>query len=842
MSAERLDAAAWTLRHDELTAALHEDPEKGLTAWLDAVAEAILGADLPTSERLATDSFPLPADISPLLERYLSPGIAAWRSARTAEAAKLLSAADSLAEMFIGKALATSPEPDSVDSSEALPYALKAAWLKAVGRVKEAAEAALDAGRRYSWQGEASKVAVDLLTRAIELDKDLVSAYWQLADLWRMRSVSPQPPYVAPEPLGRSLTAWNAGAERQLPDASTSWPYLTRALICEQQARLDDGNRLPFWWEAVTYLERALLLDDSDSGRWTALGRLHRLLENDSCALHATAEAVKRDSKDPAALEERVTILANTGRFDEAATVIEQRLAKNAEDTWARGVKAYILAGQKDYGAARDLIEQMSALDPDNIWNLDLLALCSWMLGERAKALAAYERIRTIQTTTSSVTRDDLPTCAYAAYKLGKIDEAITQLETLTCDSQVRGDVRRTLGLCYFVKGSVVRGEELLLSGLALAQVHELEAFQSVDMVGLEASSERWYRVPGAVAAFGRVKKTTAALVSGLSRLAAEDLRTMAAGELSAVVQLLPNDDLSSAKIGAQAGLARLKLDQQRWSEGAGAYRELQRLDPAMPEAIVGIERSLGGLRSEARGKAAAGDVASAANLFRDLINLHIAFSRQDQLSVIYEEFGDTLWRAGDSKALEYFEHALKLAPGGESDARAARLHVRLALALQQQDDAIRARTHYLDALERYREERIASAGEALGDSCRPLIHDVAHFWAIDAAWARLGEDSTISDPLRRNFEDARTSAMKYLDDLFGLSKTADASLAIPVGDTNLARGWQRSGSFGRSQVGRREVPLRRHSGYAERHREQHRRSSAWNRRARIGKQPGSPT
>ena len=662
MSAERPDAGAWKLRHDELTAALHEDSERGLTAWLDAVAEAVLGSDLATSERLAKDVFPLPADISPLLERYLSPGITAWRSERTGEAAKLLSAGDSFAEMFIGKALGTSQERDDAGSEDALPFALKAAWLKVVGRTREAAAAAFEAGRRYSWQGEASQqIAVELFTRAIELDTELVAAYWQLADLWRLRSATPHPPYVASEPLGRSLAAWNAGAARQLPDASTSWPYLTRALICEQQARLDDGNRLALWWEAICYVERAILLDDSDSARWAALARLHRLLDNDSCALYVTAEALKRDASDASALEERATILANTGRFDEAAKVIEQCLARNAEDTWACGVKAYILAGQKDYGAARDLIEQMSALDPDNIWNLDLLALCSWMLGERAKALAAYQRILTIQTTTSTVTRDDLPTCAYAAYKLGKIDEAIAQLETLTGDSQVRGDVRRTLGLCYFVKGSVVRAEELLLSGLALAQVHELEAFQAVDLADLEASSHGWYRVPGAAAAFGRVKKTIAALVSGLSRLAAEDPRTMAAGELSAVVQLLPNDDLSAAKIGARAGLARLKLDQQRWSEAAEAYRELQRLDRTMPEAVVGIERSLGGLRSEARGKAAAGDIAQAANLFRDLINLHTAFSRQDQLSLIYEEFGDTLWRAGDSKALNTLSR-LKLA------------------------------------------------------------------------------------------------------------------------------------------------------------------------------------
>ena len=77
------------------------------------------------------------------------------------------------------------------------------------------------------------------------------------------------------------------------PDASTSWPYFTRALICEQQARVDDDSRIAWWWEAICYLERAILLDDSDSGRWAAVGRCHRLLENEACALDATAEAVE---------------------------------------------------------------------------------------------------------------------------------------------------------------------------------------------------------------------------------------------------------------------------------------------------------------------------------------------------------------------------------------------------------------------------------------------------------------------------------------------------------------------------------------------------------------------
>jgi tetratricopeptide (TPR) repeat protein len=781
MTAGNLDANAWKLKRDELMAALREDAAKGVTVWFEALTESILGRDLATCDRLVNESLPLPSDIKLLIKRSLHPGVGAWRGERTAEAAKLLSAGAPRAEQIIGKAFTESPEHEDEDGKQAAAYVLKAAWLEAAGRAREAAGATLEAGKRYSWQGEANQqIAIDLLTRAIELDADLVATYWQLADAWRVRSITQQPPYAAREPLDLSLAVWNAGAARHLPDASTSWAYVTRALICEQQARLDDDRRIALWWEAICYLERAILLDDSDSMRWTALGRLHSLLENQSCALYATAEAVKRDPKDPSALEERGTILANTGGFDEAAQVIEQRLAQDHENAWARSVKAFVLASQKDYRAALDLIDQVIALEPDSIWNLDLRAFCSWMLGERAQALATYERIWAIQSTTPNLASDDRPTCAYAAYKLGRVDEAITQLEKLSDDRLARGDVRRTLGLCHFIKGNIVRAEEWLLSGIARARVDELDAFLAMDLTDLEAQSRAWRRVPGAVAAFDRVKKTTTALVAGLSRSAAEDLRTLATAELSTVLQILPDEEASVTKLGAEAGLARLKLEQQRWKDAAEAYRELQRPDQSMPEAAVGIERSLEGLRAEARGKSAAGDFALATASFRQLLELQTELSRGDQLSLVHEELGDTLWRAGDSAALEHFQQALDLVPSGESAARLGQLHARLALASQQRGDMAAARTNYLEALERQREAKSPAPGRALCEACRPLIHNVEHFWAVDATWGRLATDTAISDLVRRDFEVARASALTYLDDLFGLSKPADALLTVP--------------------------------------------------------------
>jgi len=740
MSSTAVDSLVWKAKRDELVGRLRIDDAPGVADWLDTVAQSMGSGD---------------------------------------------------ADAIVGSAIAESSTAAGGDSRTAAAYALKAAWLEAAGSTKEAADASLEAGKRYSWLGEPKfKLAIDLLTRALELDPDLAAAYWNLAEVWRIKSFVAEPPYVSREPLDEGLAIWNRGAARQLPDASNSWAYRTRAMISEQLAMVDDGRRISWWWDAVCYLERAILLDDSDADHWAILGRHHRLLENESCALDATAEALRRGPDNSSALDERAAILADTGRFDEALQVLEQRLAKDRENTWARGVKAFVLANRKDYRAALILVDQVIAAEPDNIWNLDLRALCCWMLdGEREHAVETYQRILEIQSHSPSLSIDDRHACAYAAYKLGKVDDAIHLLETLVGDGLVRGDVRRTLGLCYFVKasrdavgavpGGVVRAEELLLSGLARARIHELETFLAADLADLEARSPQWSHVGGAVAAFRRIKKTTAALISGLSSAATTDLRALAVEELTTVAQVLPDDDVSRMNVGAQAGLARLKIEQQQWKEAAEAYRALQHSGKDMFEAGFGIERSLEGIRADARGKAAAGDFASAAASFGQLLDLQSELGRADQLSATHEEIGDALWRAGDGAALEHFQQALARVPSGERDARLCRLHVRVGLALQQRGDGDGVRSHYLAALERQRDIDGEHPGEALGSTVRALIRDLEQFWAVDAVWGELEADAAVADRLRRDIAVARASALTYVDDLFGLSKHADSSIAV---------------------------------------------------------------
>jgi tetratricopeptide (TPR) repeat protein len=773
--------AAWSSKRDALRAALQEDLDAGVTAWVDALSDALLARDLAAYDHLVSDALPLPADVSPLLEKTLRPALVAWRAGRTADAARSLSAGSAVAGPVVADLLAGAFERASRDVKVASTEVVKAAWLEAAGRTQASAGAALEAGKRYSWQGESNQqLAIELLTHAIDLDASLVPAYWYLAEAWRVRSATPQPPYADREPLERSLAIWNAGAARKLPDAPASWAYVTRALICEQQARLDEGRRTELWWEAICYIERAILLDDSDSGCWAALGRIHNQLENESCALHATAEAVRRGPEDPGALEERAALLADTGRFDEAIRVIEQRLAQDSSNVWARSVKAYVLAYQKKPEAALELIDGVIALDPGSIWNLDLRAVCCRMVNDRAEVLATAQRIRALQRETPTVRTEERAACAYAAYTLGFADEAIAQLEQLSGDVAVRADVRRILGLCHFVKGRIVRGEELLLSGLARAQAHELDAFLNLDLKDLETRAHEWRGFPGAVAALNRVKKTAAAVIAGLSRAAADDLRALAVGELTGVAGVGADDWTSPAALGAQAGLARLMLERRQWREAAQAYRALQLPDQRLPEAGLGVERALEGLRGDARNKAGANDVAAASELFRQLLDLQTDLSRRDQLSPLHEEIGDMLWRTGATGAYEHFKEALALASGEESHERLGRLRVRLALACQQQGDLSGARTHSLEALQLFAEAGTDAAGNALSASALPLIRDIAHFWAVDAFWATLAQDAAVPGGGHRALDAARTSALTYLSDFFGLSRHNDPAVVVP--------------------------------------------------------------
>ena len=259
------------------------------------------------------------------------------------------------------------PKPTSAwrpDGSEFFhsPVGLQGVWLEAFGLKSAAAAAYVDASQDAGEVLRASEVeaaptgkepadeepaAIHLLTRACELDPEHPLAHWCLSDAWRVVSYIPEASKADRATLDKSLAAWNRGIAARRPDAASSWAYTLRAWIAEEFARLDDARRVACWWEAVLYIERAIVLDARDSVRWASLGRCHRLLGNERNSLHATAKALELDPDDASVLEDRGAILADTGAFDEAKAAIDRRIASGAAvTTWVKGVLAYIIAHQ----------------------------------------------------------------------------------------------------------------------------------------------------------------------------------------------------------------------------------------------------------------------------------------------------------------------------------------------------------------------------------------------------------------------------------------------------------------------------------------------------------------
>ena len=149
-----------------------------------------------------------------------------------------------------------------------IAYSLRGELLEEQNRPTEAAEAYFEAGIRYSWQDE-FKTAIELLSKANELNPGYVPIYWHLSDALRMNSYTTELPFVDKNLIEQSIAIWEQGVKIQLPDSDYSWSYISRALINEQLTRLPNADRWTLCWEAVVYLERALLL-----GHWSVSSKL----------------------------------------------------------------------------------------------------------------------------------------------------------------------------------------------------------------------------------------------------------------------------------------------------------------------------------------------------------------------------------------------------------------------------------------------------------------------------------------------------------------------------------------------------------------------------------------
>ena len=562
------------------------------------------------------------------------------------------------------------------DLRSAVEHGLTAVWLDASGALKLAADAYYESGKYFNWVGGPHwKVSLDLLTRSNALDPGRIETYWSLASAWFARSTAD------PSAVQRSLETWERGAALSLPATDSSWAYILRALISEELARPDEPQRLLYWWQSVVFIERALLLNNSEAVRWANLGRMHRMFDQEYTALHVTAQAMQRDSQNLTVLEERAAILANTGMADDALTAIDARLEKDPENTWARGVKAYILMQQKEYQAALDLINEVIAVEPSNTWNLDLRATCARMVGDLDTAGAAYATV--LERRTATMSSDDARSCIFAALNLRQPELAMSLLEHLSAEPDDVDDGMRVRGLCYLAAGRVRDAEPLLLCGVARANLRELDDLLSMDLPIVENMIAAGAPVAGAAAAARRVRRVAEALFEDLQHAGVGDVIREAEAELRLVLEETRSDATAPwREAGARAGLARLQVDSGRWHEAAAHYRALAG-SPVFPEAHSGLKRAIDGLRAAARQQMQQRRFSAAARTWDELLRMLGEQSDVAQRAAVHRDIGDALWLGGNAtEALAQFEHSLTMSVGAAPAAVAA-LHARIALAQQ---------------------------------------------------------------------------------------------------------------------------------------------------------------
>ena len=245
----------------------------------------------------------------------------------------------------------------------------------------------------HAWNGDAA-TAIERFERAEQLDERLAEVGWLLADARLTTSL----------PLGATMTdqtvvaqareTWERWAVKVGPPrASTSWAYLTRAMIADLGTQQPEANRLVGIWEALQYVEKAILHDGVDASRWGYAAQYLRHVHLDELALEAVERGYKLDSGNRQVLTERLAQFAYRGRLEEADQVGEELVTMFGNDPWVSAARAW-MALHSDrktrYSDGLGLLEMPIAGGNDPSWYYEMRALCHVGLGEIDAARADF--------------------------------------------------------------------------------------------------------------------------------------------------------------------------------------------------------------------------------------------------------------------------------------------------------------------------------------------------------------------------------------------------------------------------------------------------------------------
>ena len=424
---------------------------------------------------------------------------------------------------------------------------------------------------------ENSTAAVRL---AIQLQPAEARRYWTLMDILYRKSFNKEAPFVNREDIQQSVEAWNQSVPLGAPGTSDGWWWTARAVVNEQLVRLPDTDGWQLGWEAATYCERALILDDTDSWNWTNLGRWHRYLNLEACDDLATSSLleVQGDDVTMAALDERIIYLSNAGRFDEMDRII--KLRRDHEDSsWLTGVQAFARLHLGENDVAVEMAGEYLKDDPNVTWCREVMAAAYRRMAKTMEADAEYEKLLAGY---RRYDREDAKLGARAAFYLRQVDRAIEMAESYSDRFALPTDgfSRVELGLYYLAKGNIQKAVELVDDGLPHSgNIRQMDELLRFDLPWHEQYLKTTRHAAKAKAALQKPREGIKARLR--SRIA--ELKRRPPTPEQELRDLLsthaPGDAGGWLSIAVQAGLARLAAAKD--PEGAAdAYCTLLKAEP----------------------------------------------------------------------------------------------------------------------------------------------------------------------------------------------------------------------------------------------------------------------
>jgi tetratricopeptide (TPR) repeat protein len=553
----------------------------------------------------------------------------------------------------------------------------------------EAAAAAVEAGKLYVWNGDLG-MAIKQFERAGALDDAIEDLGWLLADA--MLTTSLPLGRIVPDQraVKRARDTWERwSAKVGPPSADTSWAYLTRAMIADLGTQRPGADRLAGVWEALLYVEKAIVHDRVDAQRWGYAAQYLSYVHLDELAFEAADRGYKLGAGDRQVLAQRLSQLGNRGRFEEAEQVAEELVTMFGNDPGISAARAWLaLHGDREgrYRDALGLLALPLAEGNDPSWYYDMRALCHVALQD---VDAAREDLRELLKHAPPVDGTTKCRLAMAAVAVADAEQAAHWSDEAS-------------------KDPTARAITCLLA----------DAFAAFARDDLSAAVELLSRATGSATSVIELRDIVETMRLRLALLAAEGdvavareraVRAVAAGPVVEREQWLaanppdPGQELEEAlatyaerettprliRTALLAVKARRAVQAQRFGDAAASYEELL-ASSFEPEATLGLSRALRGLVVE---RAAVGEVEHVRQLMARMTALGGAGPAEAATAV-----AAALERCGRYRdAREQLETAIAMA----SDApERAKLHQRAGGLALADDDLDRASSHFAAALE----------------------------------------------------------------------------------------------------------------------------------------------